>query len=337
MTTATAERTTADLLLAWDATRPRSKQTEFGMSELGGCRRRAGYRLHGQEPTNPGGSVQAVMGTAIHDAVSRVLTALAEPGDLVEHEVTFAGILGHLDRYEAATGRLIDVKTTSSRWLDHIKVHGPGQSHRWQVNAYAAALISTGRPVHEVVIDYLARDTGEQYRWTGAFNPQSVRDALAWVTVVRETELDMLPRDYAPGSAFCEHCPFRDVCWEGSVPGRDPRSVLYVEDPDAQGWAKKLWQARQDKKDAECREDEARGALDALRPDESGSVVDVGWDKALRWTVTYPERLDTAAVKAEYAKAGAKPPVKVSEKPAVRLDFAGIDVPMAAPEPEVQR
>src|SRR6476646_9461433 len=108
------EQTTAELLLEWDARRPRSKQEEIGMSDLGGCRRRAGYRLLGVKPTNTSSSVQAVMGTSIHAAVQAILSELARPGDLVEEEVRFAGVLGHIDRYEAAEARLIDVKTTSS-------------------------------------------------------------------------------------------------------------------------------------------------------------------------------------------------------------------------------
>jgi hypothetical protein len=46
-------------------------------------------------------------------------------------------------------------------------------------------------------------------------------------------------------------------------------------------------------------EEEAKGALDALRPiDGRGSqVVDVGWRLPLKWTVTEPQRLDTDAVK----------------------------------------
>lgn len=312
---------TTDLLLAWDRTRPRSQQRELGMSELGGCKRRAGYRLAGQEPTDDGGSVQAVMGTAIHEAVSAILATVAEPGDLVEHEVEFAGIIGHLDRYEAATLTLKDVKTTSSRWLDHIKVHGPGREHRYQTAAYAAALIKMGRKVRWVQIDYLARDTGEEWTHRRPFDPAEINEALAWVAEVRSSDLSMLPREYAPDSAFCGHCPFRTVCWEGAVADRDPRSVLYVEDPDAAAWAEKLWSAREAKKRAEDAEAEAKGALDALRPDDGGEV-DVGWRLPLRWTVSKPpRRLDTAAVKAEYAKAGAEPPYTIG-RPSVRLDFA---------------
>lgn len=320
--TAAKERTTADLLLEWDRSRPRSRQRELGWSELGGCRRRAGYRLAGVEPTNPGGSLQAVMGTAIHDAVQQRLNEIAAAEDLVEYEVVFAGIKGHLDRYEAATATLVDVKTTSSRWLEHIKLHGPDRSHLFQLGGYGAALITKGYKVKRVVIDYLARDTGELYRWEKPFDPQWTRDALAWLDAVRGVDLEMLNRDYAPDTAFCGHCPFRTACWEGAVPNRDERSVLLVEDDDALKWARQLQQAREQIAALKELEEEAKGALDAIRPNDSGrsDPVDVGLDdRCLQWTVTESERLNTAVVKAEYKKANAKPPTTTSRS--VRLSF----------------
>lgn len=312
---------TSELLLEWDRRRPRSQQRQFGMSELGGCRRRAGYRLAGVEPTDAPGSVQAVLGTAIHAAVASVLAEAADPGDLVEFEVEFSGIVGHIDRYEAADHRLRDVKSTSSRWLSHIRVHGPGRAHIYQTAAYGAALIKAGHPVRSIALDYLARDTGEEWTHERPFNPAEVKAALEWLEQVRAVGVDMLPREYAPDSAFCRHCPFRSTCWSGGVEGRDPRSVLFLENPDAAKWAQQLWDAREAKKQAEKLEAEAKGALDALRPD-SGGVVDVGWSRPLVWTVAKPaQRLDTAAVKAEYARIGAEPPYKVG-KPSVRLGFA---------------
>lgn len=304
--------TTADLLLAWDQTRPRTQQREFGMSDLGECRRRAGYRLAGTEPTNPSGNVQAVMGTAVHDAIQRILREVAEPDDLVEHEVRFAGILGHLDRYEAATGTVRDVKTTSSRWLGKLRVNGPTRPNLWQVSGYAAGLIAQGHKVRRVGIDYLARDTGAEWRWEEDFDPQHVRDALAWVKQVRETPLEMLNRDHDPDGPFCEGCPFFAVCWEGHIPGRDARSVLFIENPDAAGWAAKLDKARADKADAEAREKEAKGALDAIRPNDKGTSdpVDVGYDKGLQWSYSYPQRLDNDQVWADYKSVGAEPPIK---------------------------
>lgn len=320
------EHTTASLLLEWDRMRPRSQQAEVGMSELGDCRRRAGYRLAGVQPTNAGGSVQAVMGTVVHEAVATVLRDLQAKGlipadALIEHEVTFAGILGHLDLY--IEPEVTDTKTTSSRWLEKLKVNGPSRSHLWQTHGYAAALIAEGRTVRRVNVDYIARDTGEQWRWTGPFNPQHVREALAWVTEVRNTSLEFLARDHAPDGPFCQHCPFFDRCWEGGYADRDPRSVLYAEDPNAAVWAGRLADARARKKQAEEDEATARGALDALRPneDETATVVIPGNTTALRWTVTRPKRIDTTQVRRDYAAAGRPVPEKRAVTPTVRLDL----------------
>jgi hypothetical protein len=322
----TDEYTTAQLLLEWDQRRARSKQTELGMSELGGCQRRAGYRLAGTEPTNQGGSVQAVMGTAVHAAVEQVFQEMQAAGlipadDLVEYEVRFAGVLGHLDRYESRTRRIRDTKTTSDRWLQHIKIEGASLQHIWQTHLYAAAVMQTGRKVTEIVIDYLARDTGADFQVILPFETRHVRDALAWLENVRALPVDMLNRDYSPESSFCGHCPFFDTCWDGHVSNRDLRSVLLVEDADAVKWATQLDEARRAVKAAKELEDEARGALDALRPNEVGKSdpVDVGYGKNLQWTISQTERLDTNAVKAEYRKVGAQPPTKVS--PTTKLAF----------------
>jgi hypothetical protein len=329
--------TTAELLLLWDQQRPRSQQTEIGMSEVGDCRRRAGYRMAGTEPTNASGSVQAVMGTAVHAAVEQVHRQMQQQGlipaeDLVEYEVRFAGVIGHLDRYVADAAELRDTKTTSQRWLDHIIVHGADRQHIWQTHLYAAALVAEGKPVRRIVIDYLARDTGNDHQVVMPFRPAIVAEALDWLETIRTTPLEYLARDHDPESSFCEHCPFRDDCWAGGVAGRDERSVLYVENPDAARWAEQLWKAREAKAAAAELEAEARGALDALRPiDGRGSqVVDVGWRLPLKWTVTEPQRIDTDAVRREYAKAGAKPPMKAADKPTVKLEFAPAEAMAAA-------
>ena len=321
------ELTTAQLLLEWDARRARSNQAEIGMSEVGGCQRRAGYRLAGTPPTNRGSSVQAVMGTAIHAAVEQVFHEMQDVGlipadDLVEFEVRFAGVLGHLDRYEARTQRIRDTKTTSDRWLQHIKIYGASLQHLWQTHLYAAAAMQAGHRVREIVIDYLARDSGEDHQVTVPFDTKYVRDAMQWLENIRKTPLDMLNRDYEPDSSFCKNCPFFATCWDGAVPDRDLRSVLLVEDPDKAKWARQLWDARQMIKAGKALEAEAKGALDALRPVTEGSsdLIDVGFEHLLKWTVTEPQRLDTDAVRAEYAKVGAKPPIKDS-KPTVKLEF----------------
>src|SRR5260370_15235913 len=71
---------TAELLLAADWERPRSKQPGLGMSDLGGCRRRAGYQLQGYPHEKPSGSVQAVIGTAVHDTSDVALKLIRDRG-----------------------------------------------------------------------------------------------------------------------------------------------------------------------------------------------------------------------------------------------------------------
>jgi CRISPR/Cas system-associated exonuclease Cas4 (RecB family) len=271
---------TSDLLLLWDQQRDRSKQTVIGWSEIGGCRKRAGYRLAGTTPTNPSSSMQAILGTAVHDAVAGAIETVANGSYITEAEVAYAEVVGHLDRFHIPTGTLVDVKTTSSRWLEHIKLHGPDDSHRMQLAGYAAALTKEGHTVRRMRIDYIARDTGEEFNWPNVegapFIATWVREGLNWLKQVRDTDLDMLPRDYMPDSNFCRNCPFRDPCWEGAPSERTPLSVLYIEDPDAEKWADALWTARAEEKDAKTRAKKAAGALEALRPMDGTGRVQCG-------------------------------------------------------------
>ena len=71
---------TAELILKADWERPRSQQKGLGMSDLGGCRRRAGYQLHGLPPEKPSGSVPAVIGTAVHDTADVALRMMRDAG-----------------------------------------------------------------------------------------------------------------------------------------------------------------------------------------------------------------------------------------------------------------
>jgi hypothetical protein len=315
------EYTTGELLKEWDRRRARSLQKELGMSGLGGCQRQARYILDGVEPTDDGTGLQAVMGTLIHAGGESVFKELQAEGlipaeDLVEFEVRFAGVLGHLDRFDSVRGKVIDTKTTWSGPLRKIKQDGkPPRSHLWQVNMYAAALILLGYLVRSLAIDYICRDTGEEYRWEGVPDPAEVKAALEWLAETRTADLDWLPREYAPDGPYCGGCQFFQLCWdtEHTARDRDPRAVLFREDPDAAKWAAELWQARQDKKDAVDREEKAKGALDALRPNTSGKEsLDVGFERPLVWTVKYSDRFDAEQIRSDYAAAGAEVPTKTS-------------------------
>src|SRR5215831_15611485 len=177
--------TTAQLLLLADQRRPRTRQLDIGPSDLGSCRRRTGYKLARTPHVNKAGSVQAAIGSAVHDLIALVMEEVRQDGDLIEHPVEFLGVKGRLDRYDAETFTVRDTKTTSRRWLDHIRLHGPEHSHIWQVHWYGAGCVQAGMRVENVAIEYLCRDTGEEYIWQQPFSPQHLKDAIEWLKLVR--------------------------------------------------------------------------------------------------------------------------------------------------------
>lgn len=311
--------TATELLTDWDASRPRSQQTEMGMSGLGGCRRAAGYTLQGYapDPGFAGGGMQAIMGTAIHEALAEAgrQSVKLPPGACAEAlEVCFAGLLGHPDLY--AESVLRDYKTLGfAAQLERIRTNGPPAAHLWQASCYAAALILSGRPVTTIEIDYIDRSGGEEYLWSGPFEMQHVRDAMAWLEQVRTTRADRLSRDYRPDSVTCQGCPFFQRCWQSqAVAGRSARSALFADDPDAGAWAARLEAARAAKAAAEAAEADAKGALDALRtverPGESEDITVPGFAKVIRFSVARgSEHLHRALIEEDYERAGAKPPM----------------------------
>lgn len=274
---------TRALLLLGDQLRARERGGELTMSGVGGCRKRAGFQIHGYEPDNPTNSVQAAIGSAVHQVVSEAVAALNRPGDLTEISVSYAGLVGHIDRFEAKDARLVDVKTTSTYFLESIQVHGIPESHRFQTALYAAGLESTGVKVRTIRLDYLVRDTGQEWQFERHFNIREVRDALEWVKFVREFPFVSLPRDYEPESAICQGCPFFNQCWEGYVPDRDKRSVMLAEGADVIALAEELFQLRRRAKKDKDREGELKGILDGLRPDTPGVVVKAGL-RHIKWT-----------------------------------------------------
>ena len=270
--------------------------------------------------------------------MTRLITALRLMRDqglipassVINEEVRFGGLIGHPDLY--VNGVLRDIKTIGyDAQLANYRLNGPPRRHLWQVQTYAAALILSERPVQTVQLDYLVRDSGNSWMWEGPFDYAAVREAMMWLELVQQTPLEYLARDFAPDSAQCRHCPFFGSCWDGHVLDRDERSVMLVEDRDAVGWVKRLEDARDRLKSAKADESLAKGALDALRPNDEGrgEVRLDGYEKTLRWTVSARKNLDADAVRADYARGGGKPPLTSSssvklELLAPRDDVTGI-------------
>lgn len=319
-----------ELLAAWDSQRPRSLQKTLGMSALGGCRRRAGYIAQGFDE-DPGfdkkRNIQAILGTAVHEALVKAakLDPALPPGSILDDAVVeFAGVTGHPDLFVEPVLR--DFKTIGyATQLAKVKARGPSRQHRWQVAFYAAALILAGYQVQTVEIDYIVRDSGEEYIWSGPFSMDDVRDAMAWLKIVRETPAGKLTRDFRPDSGTCAGCPFFQRCWQKeAVPGRNLRTVLYKDWPNAADWVELLEATRESLARVKEQESDAKGALDALRtvtePGESELVEVPGLDgKLIRFTVTWGKRtLDAERITADYARVGAEVPMRTGE-PGVKV------------------
>lgn len=328
--------TTTDLLLAWDAQRPRSQQVEMGMSRLGSCQRQAGYHTQGvpQDEAYEPDKIQAVIGTAIHQTAAEAARLLLPGAQTESLEVHFAGLTGHPDLY--LDGTLRDIKTLGySMQLTQRQQLGPLTRERWQVHTYAAALIVAGLEVHTVEIDYIARDSGDEFIWREPFDMSAVEAALAWLDDVRTSDITMLSRDYRPESVYCQDCPWFRQCWDAE-PGKDPRSVLFVDDPDAAAWALRLEDARKRKSAAEAEEKDAKGALDALRrierPGEKEWIAVPGLDKEIRFAVGKGKRSpDMAAIAEDYRKA--TPPGQPVIRPPMVTGDPIVTVTLVKPNP----
>jgi len=273
--------TLAELLLAGDAARPRSRQLGLGWSEVGGCRRRAAYRMALTPPSDPAGNLPAVMGTAIHAAAGQASMILraGRPGPAdtlqISRQITYAGVTGTADAYDPPT--VIDWKTITPGGLTRIAEEGPPRPHLWQVHGYGAGLSLAGERVRRVRIEYLDRAYGDTWTYEGPFRLATVREAVAWLTEVRAAGVDWAPRDGpGPGLGDCRSCPFRSLCWGTDT--RTPAEAIYATTPDAELWAVRLAGARERKRAAERDETAARLALAALDPGDDTPVRVPGWE-----------------------------------------------------------
>jgi hypothetical protein len=314
---------TRELLLAYDAQRERTLQQEMGMSQLGRCRRQTGYMLAGfpADPDFTENGVQAVMGTAIHELAAEGARLVIPEAYAEKLIVWFGGLKGHLDLYHDGVVR--DIKTKGyTLQVENIRQNGPPQGERFQVHTYAAGAILGGLDVHTVQLDYVARDSGEEYLFSEPFSPQVVGEAMAWLEDVRKTPPSFLSRDFRPDSAVCQSCKFFSRCWQ--VPrGREDRTALFLDDPDIAHWAKQLEAARAVRKRAEEDEKDARGALDALRtisrPGEKEDIAVPGLDKVIRIAMNNGKRSpDMPQIAMDYKRAGARPPMQTGE-PIVKI------------------
>lgn len=342
---------------AVDARSSRSKQRKVGASEIGVCRRRAGYSHHGHPVTDPDNvsGIAAVVGTWIHKGA--LATMQREWGTVIEQRVEDDRLRGHVDgidlpntlRVRAGLAEIEDapdvvevddLKTKRDRrMIDYVRNRGPKRSELFQTHLYGSLLRDHGvKPIQrqqaladlgpldvEVVrLRYFARSAEEgddgEYVYEQPYDPDIAAEAWDWVEqVTRSSSPDDLPRDQdGPGlSIVCDSCPFLTACW-GDAGDHAPQSLLVVTDADLAQTFAEYDAARVDEREAKARKDLARAKLDASEP----AIYTDGRDLAFKlgWTggKTGDPKPDVAAMIALYEQAGLTVPY-LEPKPTPRV------------------
>lgn len=194
----------------------RSLQREVGPSEIGGCRRKVWHRLQGTEPINSTLGMAAFMGTAIHEKIERRLATLADDRYMIETEVEFDGLKGHVDLYDTVNREVIDWKTITKK-----KARGFPSEQQWtQVHIYGLLLTENGFPVETVTLVGIPRDGNERdvVVRSQAWDRGVAERALLWLADVKGR---VLPPEPEKDMMFCrDYCQFWGGGGVSGCPGK---------------------------------------------------------------------------------------------------------------------
>ena len=267
------------VLHAKDAGRDRSKQTQVGPSEIGGCRRKVWYRLNAQPETNDNQSkLAAIMGTAIHAAIEEAITHLDPEGKdyLVETEVAHGDMKAHVDLFIPSIGAVIDWKTSKVKNLSYF----PSNQQRWQVQVYGYLLSKSGYEVKTVNLVAIARDGDEKdiKVHSEPYDEASALEALQWLTNVKiMTEAPAPEKD----ETFCRsYCQYYDESGQmGCVGLKKERIVLdevVIEDVEVDNHALLYLQLDNKIKELEKEKDSLKSSFEGTTG-TTASGIQISW------------------------------------------------------------
>ena len=277
-----------------DAGRARSKQTQVGPSELGGCRRKVWYRLNDQPETNDNElKLSAIMGTAIHAEIEKAITIADPKGEKywVETSVEYNGMKAHIDLYIPETGDVIDWKTVKVKNLSYF----PSLQQRWQVQVYGYLLDKSGKGSPRTVnLVAIARDGDERdvRVHSEPYDPKLAEDALNWLSAIQESA-------DAPGPErdqnYCKfYCKYFDESGEMGCTGlkkeRTKEDDIFIENPEVDTSALKYLQLDAKIKELTNERESLKAALEGFTGN-TNSGVSILWS-----TVSGRETVDTEEV-----------------------------------------
>lgn len=283
-----------EVLRAKDASRARSKQTQIGPSELGGCRRKVWYRLNDQPETNDNEmKLAAIMGTAIHATIEDAIQTVDPKGEKywVETEVEYNGMKAHVDLFIPETGDVVDWKTVKVKNLSYF----PSQQQRWQVQVYGYLLDKSGKgKVQTVNLVAIARDGDERdvKVHSEPYDPAIAEEALNWLAAIKESaEAPDPERD----QNYCKsYCKFYDESGEMGCVGLKKELTatdeIIIADADVDRNALKYLQLDERIKELEKEKESLRTSFEGLLG-TTASGIQVSWT-----TVSGRSTVDTKEV-----------------------------------------
>lgn len=234
------------VLIDFEASRPRSMQKELGPSELGTpCQQKIARKLAGApsrtitEPT-----WAPFQGTAVHASMEDVLTfwntslgrerwltedrVIAAPGRTGEAGYDYPAVAGSGDAFDLDTGTVVDWKHVGTTALDKLRAarrYGKplkeqvSQEYRVQAHLYGLGHALKGRDVQFVRLVLLARSWryDDSDEWTEQYDERIAEWAIERyyrvVDQVHELDVVNLPEQIvhvkaSPSSDACKFCPF---------------------------------------------------------------------------------------------------------------------------------
>ena len=277
-----------------DAGRARSKQTQVGPSELGGCRRKVWYRLNDQPETNDNElKLSAIMGTAIHAEIEKAISVADPKGEKywVETSVEYNGMKAHIDLYIPETGDVIDWKTVKVKNLSYF----PSLQQRWQVQVYGYLLDKSGKGKPRTVnLVAIARDGDERdvKVHSEPYDPKLAEDALNWLSAIKESADAPEPeRD----QNYCKfYCKYFDESGEMGCTGlkkeRIKEGEVFIDNPEVDTSALKYLQLDVKIKELTNERESLKAALEGFTGN-TNSGVSILWS-----TVSGRESVDAEEV-----------------------------------------
>jgi len=208
-------------LEAFDSQRDRSQQVEVGPSAIGGCRRQV-YHILKQSPkvNSDTESLASILGTFIHAGIAEAIKREDPFGDnfIIEQEVTFGNLKGHVDLFIKDLGMVVDWKTTKKTSLRYF----PKLQQRMQVQVYGYLLAQNGHEVKNVALVAIPRDgiMTEIRAHVEAYDEALALEGLAWLNDLRAlVALNGPAPEPTERLNFCAaYCDYYDLTGEVGCP-----------------------------------------------------------------------------------------------------------------------